>query len=29
MNVIIYRLGDGIVSVKTGNVLKMRLDRHP
>ena len=25
----IYRLGDGIVSVETVNVLKTRLDRHP
>ena len=24
-----YRLGDGIASVETGNVLKTRLDRHP
>ena len=23
-----YRLGDGIASVETGNVLKTRLDRH-
>ena len=28
MNVI-NGLGDGIVSVETGNVLKTRLDRHP
>ena len=27
--ILIYRLGDGIASVVTGNVLETRLDRHP
>ena len=27
--IVMYGLGDGIVLVETGNVIKTRLDRHP